>query len=190
LLHLVGAGFRNVRICHGERVPEQSVARPGRFIVGKKPGAMKNIERFLGEWDMGVIFTIRDPRDSITSKHVAGKFWVKPDRWIRAAEQIVKHRDHPRALLVRFEHLIHHPERIQERIAAQFGMIPRRPFAKCYPHFDTADKQGMQAMHGARPLDRSRIGHWRETEEKRQLVADALHATDIAHWMGVFGYAP
>ena len=190
MLHLIGAGFRNVRICHGERVPEQSAGRPGRFVVGKKPGAVKHLERLLNEWDLGVIFTMRDPRDSICSQHVGKPFWLKPDRWITAAEKIKEYRDHPNALLVRFENLIQQPASVQGTLAAKFGLAFRRPFSECHQNFDAADKQGIQAMHGARPLDRSRIGHWRETEEKRQLVADAIRTTDLAHWMEVFGYDP
>ena len=189
LLHLMGAGFRGVRILHGEQVPNGETSRPGQIIVGKRPGEIEHVGLHCDLWDLGFIFTIRDPRDVICSIHTGEGYWVRPDRWVRAAEAIQRHRDHPRAMIVRYEELIRQPARVQGCISKKFGLAFRLPFSKCHRDFDVDDTEGIHAMHGARPLDRSRIGHSRKTGEKRQLVADALRdVPDVEFWMREFGY--
>jgi hypothetical protein len=191
LMHLLGTGFRGVRICHGERVPNGEAMRPGQIAVGKRPGAIMGIGRLLDQWDLGIIFTMRDPRDVVTSKHMDGLYWRRAEQWVKRAALVHGHQEHPRAMVVRYERLIRDPDTVQAEIGAKFGLTICRPFASCHKHFDRDDVVGILAMHGPRPLDRSRIGHWKESEEKRQIVAEALETTpEMSHWMKVWGYDP
>lgn len=189
LMNLLGTGFRHVRILSGEQVPERGASRPGRMLVGKRPGSIVGIRQLVKEWDLGIIFTIRDPRDVVTSRHTDGEYWRRPGQWAERAGLVRQYREHPRAMVVRFERLIRQPEQVQEEIGQKFHLSPWRPFSECHQHFDGADAEGIHAMHGARPFDRSRIGHWCETDEKRRLVADALRETpDMEFWMREWKY--
>lgn len=189
LLHLFGPGFHNTRICHGERIPEKSACRPGWSIVGKRPGALAKLDRVLAQPDIGILFTMRDPRDCISSRHIAGDFWVKLERWVQCAEIIARHRDHPRASLVHFEQLLTDPAGVQAWLAARLGLTIRLPFVECWKEFDCRDSQGIKAMHGARPLDATRIGHWRREPGTRKRVAHAFAETpELPRWMWEFGY--
>jgi len=189
LMHLLGTGFRGVRICHGERVPSSEASRPGRMLIGKRPGSIVAVDQLLGQWDIGIIFTMRDPRDVMTSRHTGNEYWRRAQQWADRAAIVRQHSQHPRAMVVRFERLIRHPEKVQEEIGCKFNLIPQRPFSECHQHFDEADAEGVHAMHGARPLDRSRIGHWRETDEKRRIVSDAIRdIPDLEFWMKEWSY--
>jgi len=191
MLHLIGAGYRNVRICHGERIPERTGQPNGPVVVGKRPGAIIRLDRLLGQSDLGVILMIRDPRDVICSRHVNEQLWAKPDGWVKTARIVSNYRDHTHVLVVHFERLLKYPGLLQQYIGDRFDLEIRRPFVECYEHFDRADKQGMAAMHGARPLDTTRIGHWQRTEEDRQRVAEALRTEPELHrWMEMWGYLP
>ena len=189
LLHLMGTGYRNTLICHGEQIPAASLCHPGVSVIGKKPGAIVKLDRVLAQPDIGVIFTVRDPRDCICSRHVAGDYWVKPERWVKCAEIIARHACHPGAAIVRFEQMLREPAVTQQWLASKFGLQIRRPWVQCYDEFDCRDSQGMAAMHGARPLDLARIGHWRHDPEHRERVAEAFRSTpELPRWMEEFGY--
>lgn len=189
LLHLIGTGYRNTRICYGERIPERSACRPGWSIVGKKPGAIVKLDRVLAEPDIGVIFTMRDPRDAICSCHYEHGLMVTGERWARCAQIVATHRDHPRVTVVHYEHVLRGPTDVQRWLAAKLGLQIRRDWVECWAEFDCRDSQGIAAMHGARPLDPARIGHWRDDPAKRQRVAEALESTaELPRWMQEFGY--
>lgn len=189
MCHLLGTGYRNTRILRGERVPQSQEAKKGPVVIGKRPGALRSLGTLLEQPDFGAVLMMRDPRDTITSKHWRDEYWTNSHQWIKAARLIDAYRDHERILLVFFESLLKYPLLVQQYVAERFSLTPSRPFSECHQYFDVGDAQGIAAMHGARPIDRSRIGHWQETPEKRARVVEAFkQVPELSIWMDRFGY--
>ncbi len=189
LSHLIAAGFDGVRLHHDAPHGE---ALPTDGAVGRFPRLLTEAARLLQESpELGVVLMMRDPRDVLTSVHPKNPntYWVHPTRWIDCAKRIAELVDHPRCLLVRFESLLTKPEAVQEVIADRFGFAIRRQFADCPQHFEASDVEGLQAMHGARPLDPSRVGAWQSDERKRNYIEWLLKGdAELRQWAAYWSY--
>lgn len=111
-----------------------------------------------------VLCMVRDPRDTVVSKHGKGtddyfnatSLITFRHRW-RLAQQYASN---PRFMLIRYEDLIADPNAVQDRIAERLPFLKKR-----YP-FSTFHQAGPvscaseRALNGVRPIDSSNRGKW------------------------------
>ncbi len=187
LLHLMGSSFKNTTMLKEEVFPHVT---EGTINIGKFP--KKAVEATKDYPDLGVIFTIRDPRDVIVSIHglKPKKFWVEPQRWIHNAKIALEVKNKQNVYLLKYEDLLTNPIEIQENIAKKFGLKILRSFNEAYKYFDeTDDIKNKIATNGFRPLDKTRIGNWKESDTKVKRVQKVLHDyPEIENLMKKFGY--
>lgn len=197
MLHLMDVGFERTRILFdtetGEAVPSIDDVCENEVVVGKYPRRTETLEFFLTQEDLGIIYMMRDPRDVLVSRHFMQpqKYWVSPQRWIDTAHMAEEVKDYPQVIVVKFEDLIEVSDEVQLEIARVFDLEMSVPFEECHKKFNQTDKVGISAMNGARSLDTSRIGNWKEDEAKRARVQWAFtRCPEIKELMQKFDYQP
>lgn len=193
MLHLMETGFENVeKNIDGpgnEAFPKKAIE--GKVVAGKFPKMIRKLDKVMRD-DLGVIYMMRDPRDVLVSKHFLkpNKYWTPPNRWIEAAEIAEDFKDHPNVMLLKYESLVSNPNRVQKHIAQKFGLEIKRPFAECHKYFDQEDQVNLNTMNGARPLDPSRIGNWKDDPAKKQYAQKMLKQhPEIVTYMKRLGYS-
>ena len=220
MLHLLGSGFNNTVIFHGEsyistkgkyknlsdkrggwkkRTADEEFAinrfrefeNSGNILITKAPRMTKKLKKIMCD-EQGLIFMIRDPRDTLTSYRSADhdKFYNKISRWLYNAKIASELQNNKKVLIVKFENLVLNPEKIQKEIAEKFRLEILRPFPDCYTHFEN-DEYSAETSNGFRPLDESRIANWKNDRKKRKRVEEILNgskANIINMYMKEFGY--
>ena len=92
--------------------------------------------------------------------------------------------------MLKYESLILKPNKVQKKIADKFGLTIRKPFSECYQDFDQNDEVNMNTMNGARPLDPSRIGNWKDSNKKIDYVNRILaNEPEVRAYMEKLGYS-
>lgn len=152
---------------------------------------------------LGLIHIVRDPRDTLLSRHVssARERYVTPAHWrasIAAAEQVeAATKGRCSFLTIRYEDVVEQPRAVEEALARTFG-LRLRPGAELDRVADSLASSGAalspymaQNMQGVRNADRASIGKWRGSADDPE--ADLLADPDAAPLYRAFvrrhGYA-
>lgn len=159
-------------------------------FLSKKPSDTVRIDAaFLGDPNLYVIAMVRDPRSVVTSVHWSRpqEYFVDFARWRQYAEHIRRYCSHPRYLMVRYEDLLTHPARVQQRIEAKVPWLVReRSFAQFPEGLDDISQHSADALKGARPLDAGRCDGWMEHLPRIRSELDAH--PDMCRLLQDFGY--
>lgn len=191
MFSLMYTGFENiVKVNAGlwnEQVPEEVIE--GKVVVGKLPKKASKLHTVMAE-GLGIIFMMRDPRDVLISKHFEKphRYWTSTARWIRTATVALEYQDHPNVLLIKYEDLISNPNMVQNAIAERFHLEETRRFEHCYKSFDSSDEYNAKTMNGIRPLDKSRIGSWKDGYVNEKFVNRLMKNNEMTDLMKHFGY--
>ena len=150
----------------------------------------KIVERAKGKKRIDLIVTLRDPRDVLTSRHkaVPDDYFIAADRcyfvpegrtpeftapgFLPVHDAIVKavSPDYfPQGVfLLKYEHLIEDPDRIQAKLADAYGLEFEGSFADFHKHDVPLALQG--PLNGVRPVDHSRMEKWRKPEHRDRII--------------------
>jgi hypothetical protein len=191
MFSLIDTGFENIVKVKGgpwgEQVPKEVVE--GKVIVGKFPRKASRLHKLMAD-DLGIIYMMRDPRDVLVSKHFERPrtYWTSFERWIRTATVALEYKDHPNVLLLKYEDLITKPNKAQKAMAEKFNLEAARKFEHCYESFDTNDKYNAKTMNGIRPLDKSRIGVWKDGYLNEKFINRLMKNSEMTDLMKRFDY--
>lgn len=172
-------------------IEEVPYGRFARFLGPERTHVLKRDA--VAQYTIGLIpasisllYIIRFPLDILVSRHLNNDFYIKPDHWRR--EIAMLRRIHKEVKVVRYEDLVSEPDKVQQRLAQDFGVEPQRPFSK----FDQNLKVGnliARSMHGVRPLSASSVGRWRDSELKKYCKSLWPGIEDDVAWVcETFGY--
>jgi hypothetical protein len=138
--------------------------RNAGIYLSKRPGDLPAVQwRLRLDRHFHVICMMRDPRDTVVSRHGShpDRYWVPLRSWKRQLVVARHLMGHERFILVRYEDLVADPD------GTQAGIARRLPFLRAvdtFSHFHLrADPSGpaRTALGGLRAVDRQRIGNWR-----------------------------
>lgn len=121
--------------------------------------------------EIKILWTLRDPRDVLTSLHPErpGEFYVTPERWIASFELYRQFKDEPQVLTIRYEDLVTRPCATQKRITKSFNLTAIRKFGDAH-NFFPCFYENARAMHSIRPIDTNSIHKWRKCSQLTQYL--------------------
>jgi hypothetical protein len=152
---------------HTEHETSIFIRPPGRYRVycSKNPQDVLAMRPLLAiDWDLWVIYMIRDPRDVVVSRHRQDptKYWTNLRIWKEYHAAGRKMLGHPRFVSVRYEDLVTRPSAVQERLMRRMPFLARRAdFADFHRRAHPSDKS-IEALGGVRAVNTSSIGTWRQ----------------------------
>ncbi len=110
-----------------------------------------------------VIYMLRDPRDTITSKHRKDpdRYWASLRYWKAYTPYGRKLQNHPRFMTVRYEDLVKKPDEVQAYLIQRMPFLQQRAAFSRYHEFAKPSKQSLDALRGMRPVASTSVGKWR-----------------------------
>lgn len=110
-----------------------------------------------------VICMIRDPRDTIMSRHGSrpDEYFTNLGRWKRQNTYVRRLRDHPRFIRVRYEQLVADPDGVQDLLVARIPCLrPLRRFSEFHEGTGVSRRSEL-ALGGLRPIAVDSVARWR-----------------------------
>ena len=110
-----------------------------------------------------VIYMLRDPRDTTTSKHRKDpdRYWASLRYWKTYTTYGRKLQNHPRFITVRYEDLVKKPDEVQAYLMQRMPFLQKRAAFSRYHEFAKPSKHSLDALRGMRPVDYTSVGKWR-----------------------------
>jgi hypothetical protein len=146
--------------------------RPARIngpYCSKMPTDLVHAARLL-PWDPGlhVLYTLRDPRDAVVSRHGThpDRYWCDFPIWRRNQRLFAKLGDHPRAMRIRYEDLVTDPDAAQAAIAARFPFLRTVHVFSAYEKVSRPSQDALHALGGVRRISTGSIGSWRQNKPR------------------------
>jgi len=195
ILLLLAWGDKKWKRLHGEQFPKRQVN-----VIGKRPsddGVAQVAEMLKKDSKLFVIWMVRDPRDTCVSVHAYNpekKPMVSGAMWLQRAKQGLGFLSHDRVRMVRYEDLVVDPNGVQERLSK---IIPLNIDKKWTDwngegiNEETKDKgeaKNVKALGGVRPVQISRIGAYKETENGQKLALKLGANPEVREMAAKFGY--
>ena len=137
-----------------------------------------------------VIYMVRDPRDTISSKHrkAPDKYWATLRYWKKFTPIGRKLADHPRFITVRYEDLVNNPDEVQAALLKKMPFLKKKgPFSR-YHELATPSEGSVAALQGVRPVSSSSIGNWRKHLPRVASQLQVHGAEGIAQDLIEYGY--
>ena len=143
------------------RSPQTSVDT----FVSKKPHEFKIANRISKKnSDIWVVLMIRDPRDIIVSKHD-----IDPDVYFTPLTQLqksystfIKDTHSKRLITVKYEELVKNPDAIQHQLEQNISFLSATCQFSDFQGNSSICQKSLQAMGGARKIETSSIGNWKD----------------------------
>ena len=110
------------------------------------------------------VYCIRDPRDSVVSKHRADreKYWTTLTYFKNFAPIGRKFANHPRFITVKYEDFVSEPDKVQKHLMKSMPFLRKRAdFSKFHEIADPSD-DSLNALRGMRPILPVSVGNWRQ----------------------------
>ncbi len=125
------------------------------LVVGPMLSVMPNLY---------VIYMLRDPRDTITSKHRKDpeRYWASLRFWKTYTPYGTKLKNHPRFITVRYEELVTKPDEVQAYLIQRMPFLRKRaPFSR-YHEVAKPCQESLDALGNLRPISAASVGKWRQ----------------------------
>lgn len=179
-IHIVGCGPRTGTTLMAEMAiacwaidlyteHEDSIyTRPSRqanIFLTKRPRDVLVVEPMLRLLpNLYVIYMLRDPRDTIASKHRKDPdhYWASLRYWKAYSPYGRKLQAHPRFITVRYEDLVQQPDEVQAYLMQRMPFLQQRASFSRYHEFAQPSKCSLDALCGIRPIASSSVGKWRK----------------------------
>ena len=181
--------FKIDNYCEHEAPICKQLPRNGEIFLTKQPreiGAVRFPLKFNPE--LYVICVVRDPRDSIVSKHsgAVNEYYCSLKFWKYFVKNYHKNKNNSRFITIKYEDLVSYPNKIQEEIQS------RLPFLEKYCNFSeyhlnaNVSVASNKAMNNLRPIEPKGIGNW-QSHLLRIKQQTSIHG-DIENDLIYFGY--
>lgn len=169
--------------------------RNHEVVISKLPGDIFCLHRLRNFYknrkaELKVIMLVRDPRDQLTSRHVAtgpNAYFQDIKTWRILHGYYRMYKNDPDVLVVRYEDMVGDTEGVQRRIEAFTGEKGERPFAEFYKQ---ASKPGFETtpMNGVRPVDKKTVSRWSADEHRARLEKVLQEVPDLPEILIELGY--
>ena len=149
------------------------------LVVGPMLSVMPNLH---------VIYMLRDPRDTVSSKHRKDpdRYWASLRYWKTYTIYGRKLQNHPRFISVRYEDLVTQADRVQECLMQRIPFLTKRaPFTQ-YHEIARPDSDSLAALKGIRPVSTKSIGNWRN--HLPRIAGQIQNHGDISQDLIEYGY--
>lgn len=138
-----------------------------RVVLTKFPGETDFATQMLSfDWDLHVIFLVRDPRDVVVSENhrAPGRYMTNFRVWRDDLHAAIPYFGHKRFHVVTYDELVADPDGVQARLAEDMPFLKvLRPFSRYLECGDQHGGEWLTAMPlNLRPVDKDRMGRWRE----------------------------
>lgn len=183
-----------------KRLPGEEVPKRQAKVIGKRPsddGVAKVAEMLKNDAKLFVIWMIRDPRDTCVSVHPyrpePGPM-VSGATWLQRAKQGLGFMSHDRVRMVRYEDLVSDPNGVQQRLSMTIPLNIDKKWTDWNGEgidekaTDESEIKNVKALSGIRPVDVSRIGIYKETENGRKLALKLAGNPEIREMAEQFSY--
>lgn len=164
-------------------------SRPADIFLTKRPRDILVAEPILHLLpNLYVIYMVRDPRDTITSKHRKDpdRYWASLRYWQAYTPYGCKLQNHPRFMTVRYEDLVQKPDNVQSYLMQRMPFLKKQASFSRYHEFARPSKQSLDALRGIRLVTSNSIGKWRNhlprVAGQLQLHGDKAIAQDLIEY--------
>ena len=133
-----------------------------------------------------VICIVRDPRDSIVSKHNkdGSRYWSGLRYWKSFIPLIKKYQKHKRFISIRYEDFVNNPDEIQQYILSKIACLKLRYNFSEYHLYAKPSEESTKALKNLRPIDNSGIGNWKNhlPRVKQQMLIHGDISDSLTHY--------
>lgn len=137
----------------------------GQIVITKRPKDTMYMPAVLDDDpELFVIYLLRDPRDTICSRHGKDKsiYYTNIRLWRQMHGYAREMQGHERFLEVRYEDFVSQPDAIQQKIMKKFPWLEStHKFSDYHEHAQVSEKS-KTAMHSVRPIAPTSVGRWKE----------------------------
>lgn len=178
-LHIVGAGPRtgttlmaeamiacfeiDVYTDHEDRIYAQP-PHDGKIFLTKAPEDILVVSPLLRVLsNLYVIYMLRDPRDTITSKHRKNpdRYWASLWFWHTYTTFGRKLQEHPRFITIRYEDLVGDPDGTQRILMERMPFLIKKVTFSRFHEVTDPSAASEKALGGVRSISPASIGNWR-----------------------------
>lgn len=165
LQELMTTCFRIDGYCEHEKSIFRAHQLSGEVVCTKSPLEVPYVAGLLRlDPALSVIYLLRDPRSVVCSRHGKARdsYFSNLQVWQEFEAHRLALEGHPRFLTVRYEDLVSHPDREQERIRKFLPFLEQvHQFSQFHLHAKpSADTH--TALNGLRPISADGLDRWRQ----------------------------
>ena len=150
-------------------------AEDGQILITKRPKDTMYMPAVLDEDpELYVIYVMRDPRDTICSRHGKDKriYYSNIRLWRQMHGYARQMADHERFVQVRYEDFVSDPDATQRKIMDRLPWLEKtHNFSEYHEHAVVSEKS-RTAMHSVRPIAPTSVGVW--TQNPGRIKAQQL----------------
>jgi len=185
MMELCATCFESNGFCgHEMNIFEEPEGKPDIYF-SKQPSDIKYIERvFKKNANLFLIYMMRDPRSVVTSMHRSreGEYFCNYRVWKTCNDASKKLEDNLRFICIRYEDLVHCPDKVQLQIMERFSFLKKKCSFSEYEEFANPSKESVNAMNGLRPINNNRVKVWlkhlprikSELEKRPEMIIDLI----------------
>jgi hypothetical protein len=138
-------------------------AEDGQILITKRPKDTMYMPALLeSDPELYVIYVMRDPRDTICSRHGKDKniYYSNIRLWRQMHGYSKQMAGHERFLEVRYEDFVRDPDATQKRIEEKFPWLEKIHSFSNYHEYAEISEKSITAMHSVRPIAPTSVGVW------------------------------
>ena len=137
----------------------------GQLVITKRPKDTMYMPAVLDDDpELFVIYLLRDPRDTICSRHGMDKsiYYSNIRLWRQMHGYARQMQGHERFLEVRYEDFVSNPDATQQMIMNHFPWLEKTHAFSEYHEYAQVSEKSKTAMHSVRPIAPTSVGRWRQ----------------------------
>jgi hypothetical protein len=161
-------------------------AEDGQVLITKRPKDTMYMPAVIdGDPELYVIYVMRDPRDTICSRHGKDKsiYYSNIRLWRQMHGYAQQMAGHERFLEVRYEDFVRDPDATQQMIQDKFPWLQKVHNFSEYHDYAEVSEKSITAMHSVRPIAPTSVGVWRKNPARikaQQMIHGSLTPDLIA----------
>lgn len=162
-----------------------------KVYLTKSPAELRKADIMLRVMpNMYVIFMLRDPRDTVVSKHniEPERYWSNLRFWksFVSVNCFARLQKHPRFIMVRYEDLVTEPDRIQRELIKRMPFLRKTADFSNYHKTCRPSKKSVTALNGVRAPSTESVGKWRQHIPR--IAGQVARHGSIVEELIAFGY--
>jgi len=138
-------------------------ADDGQILITKRPKDTMYMPAVIdSDPELYVIYVLRDPRDTICSRHGKDKsiYYSNIRLWRQMHGYARKMSGHARFLELRYEDFVRDPDSTQNMIAEKFPWLEKTHNFSEYHEYAQVSEKSARAMHSVRAIAPTSVGVW------------------------------